>query len=125
MTDYRTPTAKVRGLGSSGHGTGHWISQRISAIALFFLTPVFVWMLVQSGAPDPDATRAFLASPAGAIISLLTMSAAFHHMKLGLQVVIEDYIHTTGNKALLLIANSLVTLGLWIAAAFAIAKIAL
>ena len=125
MSDYRTPTAKVRGLGASGHGAGHWIAQRVSAIAVFVLAPVFVWMLATSGAPDPQATRAFFASPAGAIVSLLTLTAAFYHMRLGMQVVIEDYIHKSGTKVLLLIVNTLLTMGLWLAAAFSLFKIAL
>lgn len=125
MTDYRTPTAKVRGLGASGHGTAHFIAQRATSIALFFLVPVFVWMLATSGAPDPTATRAFLASPIGAIVTLLTLSAGFHHMRSGLRVVIEDYIHKPGTKAFLLLGNSFLTLGLWLVTVFALVKLAL
>ncbi len=125
MGDFRTPTAKVRGLGASGHGAGHWIAHRVSAIAMFFLAPVFVWMLATSGAPDPQATRAFFASPAGSIVSLLTLTATFYHMRLGMQVVIEDYIHKHGTKVALLILNTLLTMGLWLAAGFALLKIAL
>jgi len=125
MTDYRTPTSKVRGLGASGHAAGHWIAHRVSSVAMFLLVPVFVWMLATSGAPDPQMTRDFLASPAGAIVTLLTLTAAFYHMRLGLQVVIEDYIHKPGTKAALLIANTLITAGLWLAAAFSLLKIAL
>ncbi len=125
MSDYRTPTAKVRGLGASGHAAGHWIAHRVSSIAMFFLAPVFVWMLATSGAPDPDAARAFFATPAGAIISLLTLTATLYHMRLGMQVVVEDYIHKPGMKAFLLIGNTLLTLGLWLVAAFALLMIAL
>ena len=125
MTDYRTPTAKVRGLGASGHGAGHWIAHRVSSIAMFFLAPVFVWMLAMSGAPDPAATREFLASPAGAIVTLLTLTAAFYHMRLGMQVVIEDYIHKAGMKITLLVGNTLLTAGLWLATVFCLIKIAL
>jgi succinate dehydrogenase / fumarate reductase membrane anchor subunit len=125
MKDYRTPTAKVRGLGASGHGASHWIIQRVTSVALFFLTPVFVWMIATSGAPDPDATRAFLASPHGAIISLLTLTAALHHMRLGLQVVIEDYIHTHTAKTFMLLANTLLTWGLWLVTIFCLLKLAL
>ncbi|WP_300527001.1 succinate dehydrogenase, hydrophobic membrane anchor protein [Maricaulis sp.] len=125
MSDYRTPTAKVRGLGASGHGAGHWIAHRVSAIAMFLLAPVFVWMLATSGAPDPDATRAFLASPAGSIVTLLTLTAALYHMRLGMQVIIEDYIHKTGTKVLLLVGNTLLTMGLWLVTAFFLVKFAL
>ena len=125
MRDYRTPTARVRGLGASGHAAGHWIGQRVSAIALFFVLPVFVYMLATSGAPDPAATRAFLASPAGAIVTLLTLTAAFFHMRIGIQEIVEDYIHKGGMKAVLLIGNTLLVLGLWLATVFALVKLAL
>ena len=125
MRDYRTPTARVRGLGASGHAAGHWIGQRVSAIALFFVLPVFVYMLATSGAPDPAATRAFLASPAGAIVTLLTLTAAFFHMRIGIQEIVEDYIHKAGMKAVLLIGNTLLVLGLWLATVFALVKLAL
>lgn len=125
MSDYRTPTSKVRGLGASGHGAGHWIAHRVSSVAMFLLAPVFVWMLAMSGAPDPAATREFLASPAGAIVTLLTLTAAFYHMRLGMQVVIEDYIHKAGMKFFLLISNTLLTAGLWLATVFCLVKFAL
>lgn len=125
MSDYRTPTSKVRGLGASGHGAGHWIAHRVSSVAMFLLAPVFVWMLAMSGAPDAAATREFLASPVGAIVTLLTLTAAFYHMRMGMQVVIEDYIHKAGMKITLLIGNTLLTAGLWLATVFCLVKIAL
>jgi succinate dehydrogenase / fumarate reductase membrane anchor subunit len=125
MTDYRTPTAKVRGLGASGHGASHWISHRISAIALFVLAPAFIWMLAMSGAPDPLATRAFLASPAGAIVTLLTLTAALAHMRTGMLEVIEDYIHTPFTKTVLVLGNTFLAVGLWLVTVFALLKLAL
>lgn len=125
MTDYRTPAAKVRGLGASGHASAHWKFHRITAIALFFLAPVFVWMLAMSGAPDPQATRAFLASPAGAIVTLLTLTAAFAHMRSGMLEVIEDYIHKPFTKTLLVLGNTFLATGLWLVTAFALLKLAL
>jgi succinate dehydrogenase / fumarate reductase membrane anchor subunit len=125
MKDYRTPAAKVRGLGPSGNAAGHWKAHRVSAVALFFLAPVFVWMLAMSGAPDPLATRAFLASPAGVIVTLLTLTAAFAHMRTGMIEVIEDYIHRTGTKAALLLLNTYIPAGLWLVTVFALLKLAL
>ena len=117
MTDYRTPAAKVRGLGASGHASKHWIAHRVTAIALFFLAPVFVWMLAMSGAPDPAATRA--------IVTLLTLTAGLAHMRSGMLEVIEDYIHKPFTKTVLVLANSFLAIGLWLVTAFALLKLAL
>lgn len=120
-----TARKSVRGYGAAGAGTGHFIQQRVSAIALFILMPLFVFGLGVSGAPDPDATRAWLGSPFGALITLLTLSVVLYHGRLGVQVVIEDYIHKTSTKAALLIANTFVTAGLWLAGAYALITLAL
>jgi succinate dehydrogenase / fumarate reductase membrane anchor subunit len=125
MSKFETPARRVRGLGASGHGASHFISQRVSAIALFFLAPLFVGLLAFSGAPDYEASRAFFASPLGAIITLLTLTAALHHMRLGLQVVVEDYISEHGTKTALLLLNTFVTVGLWLTAVFFLLTLAL
>ena len=124
MSDYRTPTSKVRGLGASGHGAGHWVAHRVSSVAMFLLAPVFVWMLAMSGAPDPAATREFLASPAGAIVTLLTLTAAFYHMRMGMQVVIEDYVSNTAVRTASLLANTMFCALFGLTGVFAVAKIA-
>jgi succinate dehydrogenase / fumarate reductase membrane anchor subunit len=124
MTDYRTPLSKVRGLGSAKSGVGHFIAQRVTAIALVVLVPVFLFQLAKHGGGDYEAARAWVGSVPGAIVTLLTMTAAFYHMRLGLQVVIEDYIHKSGTKAALLIVNTLIAAGLWIAVVYSVLRIA-
>lgn len=124
MSDFRTPLARARGLGAAKSGVGHFIAQRVSAIALLILIPVFLWSVVALPGGGYEDARAWLGSPLGALVMLLTLTAAFYHMRLGLQVVIEDYIHTPATKHVLLIANTLVSAGLWIVALYAVITIA-
>ncbi|MEO1039153.1 MAG: succinate dehydrogenase, hydrophobic membrane anchor protein [Pseudomonadota bacterium] len=124
MSDFRTPLARARGLGSAKSGVGHFIGQRVSAVALVLLVPIFAWSLAKHGFGDYEAARAWIASPLGAIVTLLTLTAGFYHARLGLQVVIEDYIHTSTTKTVLLLANTLVAAGLWLATLYAILSVA-
>tara|TARA_R110002072_G_scaffold282691_1_gene445689 strand:- start:245 stop:622 length:378 start_codon:yes stop_codon:yes gene_type:complete len=125
MSDFRTPAKRINPLGAAKAGTGHFIAQRVSAIALALILPIFVVTLALSGAPDGYMARAYFGSPFGAIVSLLTLTAALYHMRLGLQVIVEDYIHDHGAKTFLLVVNTLLTAGLWLAAAYAILTLAL
>ena len=120
MSDFRTPLARARGLGAAKSGVGHFIAQRVSAIALLILIPVFLWSIVTLPSGGYEAARDWIASPLGALVMLLTLTAAFYHMRLGLQVVIEDYIQSPATKHILLITNTLVSAGLWIAALYAV-----
>ncbi|WP_199200491.1 succinate dehydrogenase, hydrophobic membrane anchor protein [Alkalicaulis satelles] len=124
MSGLRTPLSRAKGLGSARTGSGHFIAQRVSAVALIVLIPAFVWMIARLPALDYDSARAMIASPLGALVTLLTLTAAFYHMRLGLQVVIEDYITKPVTRAALLIANTLIAAGLWLAALYAVLVIA-
>ena len=124
MTDFRTPLARARGLGAAKSGTGHFIAQRVSAIALIVLVPLFTWSLAKHGFGDYNAAIAWIGSPLGAIVTLLTLTAAFYHMRLGLQVVIEDYIHKPGTKFALLLLNTFIAAGLWLATLWAVLSVA-
>jgi succinate dehydrogenase / fumarate reductase membrane anchor subunit len=125
MKSMMTPAKRTNRLGSAKSGTHHFITQRVSAIALVIALPIFVIAFTFSGAPDADASRAFFGSAFGALITLITMIATLYHMRLGLQVVIEDYIHGAGLKFTLLIANTLITYGLMLAGAYALIRLAL
>ncbi|MFN3835922.1 MAG: succinate dehydrogenase, hydrophobic membrane anchor protein [Glycocaulis sp.] len=124
MSDFRTPLARVRGLGSAKSGTGHFIAQRVSALALVVLMPLFLVMLAKHAGAGYDEAAAFIGSPFGAILTLLAMTAALYHMRLGLQTVIEDYISKTGTKAALLILNTFVAAGLWLAVLYSVLALA-
>ncbi|TGY89104.1 succinate dehydrogenase, hydrophobic membrane anchor protein [Marinicauda algicola] len=123
MPDFRTPRSKVIGLGAAHSGVGHFIGQRVSAIALFFLLPVFLVALALNSGSLAEA-HAFVANPLGAILTLATLTAAIYHMRLGVQVVVEDYIHKPGTKLVLLVANTLLCAGLWIAVLYSVLRIA-
>lgn len=111
--DFATPTARARGLGSAKEGVAHYIRQRVSAIALVFLVPWFLYSVIHASAAGYDAARDWAGQPVNAILLILTFGAAFYHMRLGMQVVIEDYIHKTGTRQALLILNSFAAIGLF------------
>lgn len=89
----RHPLAHVRGLGSAKDGTHHWWAQRLTAVALALLSPWFLCLALAYKSLDHAAIRADLAEPVNATLMLSFVLALFWHAKLGLQVVIEDYIH--------------------------------
>jgi succinate dehydrogenase / fumarate reductase membrane anchor subunit len=117
----RTPLGRVRAHGASGQGTGHFIGQRVSAIALLVLG---LWFLVsvtlQMHGPGFVDSIDFLTSPLNAVGVILLVVAAFYHMRLGMQVVIEDYILKPSTKAVLLLLNTLVLIALGAGAIFAV-----
>ena len=121
---YRTPLGNARGLGSAKSGAHHWWMQRLTAIALVPLTLWFVASLIQLTGADHQTATAWLSSPVQAVLMLLLIAATFHHMQLGLQVVIEDYVHSESAKIVVLVLAKLASMLLAAAAAFAVLKIA-
>lgn len=89
----RTPRAQARGLGAAKHGAGHWWAQRVTAVALVPLTAWFTISLVMLVGRDHGAFVAWLQAPHNTILATAFVVAVFHHMALGLQVVVEDYVH--------------------------------
>ena len=121
----QTPLAKVRHLGSAKEGVSHWWWQRLTAILLVPLSLWFVgslWSLIAAGA-DRDDFVDWLSGPVAAILMLLFLGATFYHLKLGLQVVIEDYVHGRC-KWVLLILNTLLCLVLCLASLYSVILIA-
>ncbi len=120
----RSPLGRVRGLGSAKDGTGHWWVQRLTAVALVPLTIWFVISVIGIAGADHAAFTAWLSSPVVAGLMILLIIATFHHAQLGLQVVIEDYIHDDGIKiATLLVVKGLALL-LGVIGVLAVLKIA-
>jgi succinate dehydrogenase / fumarate reductase membrane anchor subunit len=123
-TRLRSPLGRVMGLGSAKEGVGHWWAQRLTAIALI---PLLLWFVIElirlTGAPR-EAVVAWLHGPFAAITTVLLLIATFYHMALGVQVVIEDYIHSEWSKITLLVLNKFVAFALAAAGIFAVLRIA-
>ena len=109
----RTPLGQARGLGSAKDGTEHWWLQRVTAVALVPLVLVLLNYMIRLLGADHAQVVAALGHPVAAGLLILLFIAAFLHLKLGLQVVIEDYVHGAAAKLTLLLLN---TFGCWILA---------
>ncbi|HEX6101515.1 MAG TPA: succinate dehydrogenase, hydrophobic membrane anchor protein [Alphaproteobacteria bacterium] len=121
--DTRSQIARVRGLGSAKEGVQHWWVQRLTALALVPLSVWFVAGLVAlTGASHAEAA-AWIGHPLNATLMILTLGLTFHHAQLGLQVVIEDYVHAEGSKLALLILVKLLALALAVAGALAVLRL--
>ncbi len=123
--DFRTPLATIEGLGSAKAGTAHFWQQRLTAVAL---VPLSIWFVASALAyvgAEEGAVAAFFAQPLNGILMLLFLFAALVHMRLGLQVIIEDYIHQEGLKIAFLMLNRFANLAIGVAAGYALIKIAL
>jgi len=121
----RTPLGRVRGLGSAHSGTEHFFLQRLTALSNLILTIAFIWLVIRLAGASYAEARAVIGQPLVAVILLLTLLSVTVHMRLGMQVVIEDYVHTEGLKVLLIIANTFFTVAIALAGAFAVLKISL
>jgi succinate dehydrogenase / fumarate reductase, membrane anchor subunit len=120
----RTPLGRVIGLGSAKEGVGHWWAQRVSAVALIFLGLWFVASMIALAGADRAAVAAWLHHPLPAIITILMLIAVFYHAALGLQVVIEDYVHAEWLKLSTLVVMRLISFALAVAGIFAVLRLA-
>lgn len=120
----RSPLARARGLGSAKEGVSHFMSQRLTAIALVPITIWFVISVVSLVGSDYAHFRAWLAWPGNTTLMLLLIYCVFLHAQLGVQVVIEDYVHDEGVKILSLIAVKFAAVFLGVFSAVAVLRVA-
>jgi succinate dehydrogenase / fumarate reductase membrane anchor subunit len=102
----RTPLGRVRGLGSAKDGTEHFWMQRVTAVANIPLVLIGLWLIISLIGDDYQTVVTKLSSPGWTVFLVLFAFSVLYHMRLGLQVVIEDYIHTEWTKILLLMLNT-------------------
>ena len=121
----RSPLGKVRGLGSAKNGTHHWWMQKVTAVALIPLTVWFVSSVVQMTQADYGAVVKWMSSPVVAVLMMLFIITGIYHLKLGLEVIIEDYIHSEGQKVALQMFVTFGCVFIGMLAVFSILKIAL
>ncbi|HWM48166.1 MAG TPA: succinate dehydrogenase, hydrophobic membrane anchor protein [Xanthobacteraceae bacterium] len=119
----RTPLARVRGLGASRTGTDHFWWQRMTAVANVPLTIAGIVIVISLLGRNHAATAQILASPLIAIILLLFILSITNHMRIGMQVIIEDYVHEEKLKIALIMLNVFYVVAIFIASAFAILKL--
>ena len=123
MTEHRTPLARVRGLGSAKTGTAHFWHQRLTAVANVPLTIAFVLIVVALLGRNHAAAQQILATPLVAIVMLLFIGSVTYHMRLGMQVIIEDYVHDEIPKLILIMLNTFFAVAVALASAYAIFKL--
>lgn len=120
----RSPLGRALGLGSAKEGVAHWWAQRLTAVALVPLGLWFVASLLALAGAERAAVVAWLHGPVAAILTVLLILAAFYHMALGVQVVVEDYVHSEWLKISALVLNRLLAVALAIAGIFAVLRVA-
>lgn len=124
MESYRTPLSRARGLGAAKHGVGHWLSERISSLAL---VPLGVWLVYAAltlARADYALAVAFVRQPLNAVLLALLVAVSFWHMQSGMRAIVEDYI-SGFNRAVLLVINLFVSVLIGALAIFCILKVAL
>ncbi|KQP60990.1 succinate dehydrogenase [Methylobacterium sp. Leaf399] len=121
----RTARSRVKGLGASGHGAGHWWQQRVTAAANVPLMIAFVVVIaMMAGRPYPEAV-ALVSHPLVALVLILAVISVALHMRIGMQVVIEDYVQDKGLKFAALFANTAYTVAVAAACLYAILRVSL
>lgn len=119
----RTALSRVKGLGAAGHGSGDWWLHRITAVSnIPLVLALVVIVAVLTGRPYPEAVR-IVSHPAVALLLILAIVSVTNHMRRGVQVIIEDYVHDKGLKLPALIANYFYSVLIAVACLYAVLRI--
>lgn len=121
---FRTSLARAKGLGSAKSGVDQWLAARVAAAAL---VPLVIWLLIgliRHAGADYESVRAWVGQPFNAVLMILLLGAMFHHAQLGMQVIYEDYLHTTWLKTASIYLTKFAAYLLAAAASFAVLKVA-
>jgi len=122
-SDLRTPLSRARGLGSAKQGVHHWWAQRITAVALIPLVTWFAVSLIMMSGADYVVVRAWIGSPVVMVLLTLTIVIGLHHGQIGMQEVVEDYVHGEGMKLALIVLLRFIAVLFGLAAIVAILRI--
>ena len=121
---FRSPLSKVKGLGTARDGVGHWVWQRLTALVII---PLSLWLMVSlvklSRTGGSAEISDWMANPYNALLCTLFLGAMFAHAKLGMQVVIEDYVHCPVRKTILLLLIKLVFIVATLATVMSVGKL--
>jgi len=121
----RSPLGRARGLGSAKEGVQHFWAQRVSAVALIPLCLWFVFSVASLSDASYETVRWWVSAPSVAVVLVLFLGTAFYHAILGLQVVIEDYVHSEAWKLVWLLGTKFLLIAMAVASIFSVLKVAL
>lgn len=125
MSSFRTDLSRVRGLGSARAGTEHFWTQRVSSAGILLLLPFLFYSAFHLAGQPLPVVRAYFASPFVAVLAALFVLLTAYHMRIGMQVIIEDYVHGKSTKVITLMLNSLFVTLVALSGVFAIIKLSL
>ena len=118
-----TPLKRARGLGSAKEGPGHFMRQRLTAVLNLILVPFAIGLIATLAGADLAVVKSTLAHPIVAILLVALILSMAVHMRIGMQIIVEDYVHDEGAKMLFLLANTVFAFGVAAIAIFAVLKL--
>ena len=119
----RTPLARAKGLGAAGHGAGHWWLHRMTAVSNIPLVISFVIIVAALAGSSYEQALAIVSHPLVALLLILGVISVTNHMRLGMQIPIEDYVHDKGWKLMALVANNFYAVVIAVACLWALLKV--